>query len=75
MADGVEGLRGAEFDRAVREESYRDWGASAERVFEESGVGGTPTVLLDGRQVGVGGALYDEAAFARVLRDAGVSGV
>ncbi|MFF5938696.1 DsbA family protein [Streptomyces sp. NPDC012508] len=75
VADGVEGLRGAEFDRAVREESYRDWVASAERVFEESGVGGTPTVLLDGREVGVGGALYDEAAFARVLRDAGVSGV
>ncbi|MEU7008404.1 DsbA family protein [Streptomyces sp. NPDC046332] len=70
----MEGLRGAQFDRAVREESYRDRVASAERVFEESGVAGTPTVLLDGRQVGVGGALYDGAAFARVLRDAGVSG-
>ncbi|MFD0143914.1 MULTISPECIES: DsbA family protein [unclassified Streptomyces] len=72
VADGVEGLRGAEFDRAVREGSYREWVASAEKVFEESGVGGTPTVLLDGQQVGVGGALYDHDAFARVLRDAGV---
>ncbi|MFF9913742.1 DsbA family protein [Streptomyces sp. NPDC013457] len=72
VAAGVEGLRGEEFDRAVREGSYRAWVASAEKDFEESGVGGTPTVLLDGQQVGVGGALYDEDAFARVLRDAGV---
>ncbi|MFJ3586057.1 DsbA family protein [Streptomyces sp. NPDC090127] len=72
VADRVEGLRGADFDRAVREDSYRGWVASAEKTFEDSGVGGTPTVLVDGQQVGVGGALYDQGAFARVLRDAGV---
>ncbi|MFG2642380.1 DsbA family protein [Streptomyces sp. NPDC048370] len=72
VADRVEGLRGAEFDRAVREETYSNWVVSAEKAFQDSGVGGTPTVLLDGQQVGVGDALYDHDAFARVLRDAGV---
>ncbi|MFD3942887.1 DsbA family protein [Streptomyces sp. NPDC058579] len=73
VADRVEGLRSAEFDRAVREDTYHGWVASAEKAFEDSGVGGTPSVLVDGRQVGVGGdALYDQDAFARVLRDAGV---
>lgn len=72
VADRVEGLRGAEFDRAVRENTYRSWVASAEAAFQASGVGGTPTVLVDGEQVGVGGALYDEGALARALRDAGV---
>ncbi|MFD7321893.1 DsbA family protein [Streptomyces sp. NPDC059875] len=72
VADRVEGLRGAVFDRAVREETYKGWVASAERAFEESGVGGTPTVLIDGEAVAAGNALYDQEGFARVLRDAGV---
>ncbi|MFF9016440.1 DsbA family protein [Streptomyces sp. NPDC014870] len=72
VADRVEGLRGAEFDRAVREDAYHDWVVSAEKAFEDSGVGGTPTVFVDGQQVGVGDALYDQDAFARVLRDAGL---
>ncbi|MYS05417.1 thioredoxin domain-containing protein [Streptomyces sp. SID6041] len=71
IADGVAGLRSAAFDRAVREDTHRRWVADAERAFEESGVGGTPTVLVDGAAL-PGDALYDPARFSEALRDAGV---
>ncbi|MEV8589616.1 thioredoxin domain-containing protein [Streptomyces sp. NPDC051180] len=72
IADQVEGLRGPAFDRAVRDDAHRVWVADAERAFEESGVGGTPTVLVDGTALPGGDALYDATQFARALRDAGV---
>ncbi|MFD0148611.1 DsbA family protein [Streptomyces sp. NPDC055721] len=72
IADQVEGLRGAAFDRAVREDTYKEWVADAEKALEDSGVGGTPTVLVDGTALPGGDALYDAAAFSKALRDAGV---
>ncbi|MFC9794446.1 DsbA family protein [Streptomyces sp. NPDC127584] len=72
IADGVAGLRSAAFDRAVREDTHRRWVADAERAFEESGVGGTPTVLVDGAALPGGDSLYDPARFSEALRDAGV---
>ncbi|WP_406133480.1 DsbA family protein [Streptomyces zaomyceticus] len=72
IADRVEGLRSAAFDRAVRENSHREWVADAEKAFEASGVGGTPTVLVDGTALPGGDALYDAAEFSKVLRDAGL---
>ncbi|WP_306326293.1 DsbA family protein [Streptomyces venezuelae] len=72
IADQVAGLRGAAFDRAVREDTYRGWVADAEKAFEASGVGGTPTVLVDGAALPGGHALYDPAEFSKALRDAGV---
>ncbi|MEV6201732.1 thioredoxin domain-containing protein [Streptomyces sp. NPDC051771] len=67
IADRVEGLRGEAFDRAVREESHRAWVADAERAFEESGVGGTPTVRVDGEVLDGGAGLYDAAEFGKLL--------
>lgn len=72
IADRVEGLRSAAFDRAVRENTHRAWVADAEKAFEASGVGGTPTVLVDGAALPGGDALYDAAEFSKALRDAGV---
>ncbi|MEV7275430.1 thioredoxin domain-containing protein [Streptomyces sp. NPDC093111] len=72
IADQVPGLRGAAFDKAVRENTYKDWVASAERAFEDAGVGGTPTVLVDGTPLAAGNGLYDAHRFAEALRDAGV---
>ncbi|MEU7517064.1 thioredoxin domain-containing protein [Streptomyces sp. NPDC042898] len=72
IADQVDGLRSPSFDRAVREESYRSWVADSQQAFEDSGVGGTPAVLVDGTALPGGDALYDAAAFSKALRDAGV---
>ncbi|MFF3839857.1 DsbA family protein [Streptomyces sp. NPDC001930] len=72
IADGVEGLRSAAFDRAVQEDAYQRWVADSEKAFEDSGVGGTPTVLVDGAGLPGGDALYDAARFSEALRDAGV---
>lgn len=72
IADQVEGLRSAAFDRAVREDTYRRWVVEAEKAFEDSGVGGTPTVLVDGTALPGGDALYDATEFSKALRDAGV---
>ncbi|GAA2788841.1 DsbA family protein [Streptomyces showdoensis] len=72
IADRVPGLRGAAFDKAVREDAYKDWVASSEKAFEDAGVGGTPTVLVDGRPLPAGNGLYDAARFSEALRDAGV---
>ncbi|MFE1344512.1 DsbA family protein [Streptomyces sp. NPDC058757] len=67
IADRVDGLRGDAFDRAVREEGHRAWVADAEKAFEDSGVGGTPSVLVDGRALDGGAGLYDAGAFGRLL--------
>ncbi|MER5964484.1 thioredoxin domain-containing protein [Streptomyces sp. NPDC002057] len=72
IADQVEGVRSAAFDRAVREDVHRRWVTDAERAFEASGVGGTPTVLVDGTPLPGGDALYDATEFSEALRDAGV---
>ncbi|MFB7410430.1 DsbA family protein [Streptomyces sp. NPDC056202] len=72
IAERVEGLRSAAFDRAVRENAYQRWVADSEQAFEDSGVGGTPTVLVDGAGLPGGDALYDAARFSEALRDAGV---
>ncbi|MEU8763664.1 thioredoxin domain-containing protein [Streptomyces sp. NPDC048659] len=72
IADQVPGLRGPAFDKAVRDKTHKDWVKSAQRAFEESGVGGTPTVLVDGKPLPAGNGLYDAGQFSEALRDAGV---
>lgn len=75
IAGQVKGLRSAEFDRAVRTQAYEGWVADAARAFEDSGVQGTPTVLIDGEKpAGPADAMYDEAQFGRVLAKAGITG-
>ncbi|MEU6054513.1 thioredoxin domain-containing protein [Streptomyces xanthochromogenes] len=74
IADQVPGLRGAAFDKAVHENTYKDFVSAAEKAFDDSGVRRSPVVLIDGKQpAGDGRAIYDADAFKKVLADAGVS--
>ncbi|MFF8412653.1 DsbA family protein [Streptomyces omiyaensis] len=67
IAGRVEGLRSDAFDAAVRDGSHRAWVAAAERAFQDSGVGGTPSVVVDGKALDAGTGLYDAGAFGRIL--------
>ncbi|MCT9091204.1 DsbA family protein [Streptomyces sp. ASQP_92] len=74
IADKVPGLRGAAFDRAVRENTYQDFVKAAEAAFEDSGVNSSPVVLIDGKKPsGDGRAIFDADAFKKVLAESGVS--
>lgn len=73
IADRVPGLRGAEFDAAVKERKYEGWVAEAEKGFEATGARATPMVLVEGKPVGSrDGSLFDAGAFARALKGAGI---
>ncbi|MFE2310865.1 DsbA family protein [Streptomyces sp. NPDC059411] len=75
VADEVRGLRGADFDKAVREQKYKEWVGEAEKGFEATGAQGTPLVLVDGKPVGAkDGSMFDAKAFAEALKGAGVGG-
>ncbi|MFI5866833.1 DsbA family protein [Streptomyces sp. NPDC051546] len=73
IADEVPGLRGPEFDAAVKDQKYKGWVAEAEKGFEATGAQGTPMVLVDGAPVGSkDGALFEAGAFVRALKGVGV---
>ncbi|MFF4103248.1 DsbA family protein [Streptomyces sp. NPDC001903] len=75
IAAEVPGLRGEAFDRAVAEQTYREWVGEAEEAFEATGAQGTPMVLVDGKPVGSkDGAMFDAAAFAAALEAVGIDG-
>lgn len=71
-AGQVDGLRGPEFDRKVREGTYTPWAREVSAAFADSGVQGTPTVLLDGTPLPVinpmGYAVSPEAFLAELPR-------
>ncbi|MEU1148862.1 DsbA family protein [Streptomyces sp. NPDC005863] len=74
IADKIEGLRGGAFDKAVTNGTYKKWVGEAMEAFSADGIQGTPTVFIDGKKAGGGGnALYEQAAFAKELRAAGIS--
>ncbi|WP_327253523.1 DsbA family protein [Streptomyces sp. NBC_01244] len=73
IADRVPGLRGAEFDTAVKEQKYKGWVAEAEKGFEATGAQATPLVLVEGEPVGSkDGSLFDAGAFTRALEGVGI---
>ncbi|WP_327306002.1 thioredoxin domain-containing protein [Streptomyces sp. NBC_01298] len=73
IADRVPGLRGADFDAAVKGRKYEGWVAEAEQGFEATGAQGTPMVLVEGKAVGArDGSLFDAGAFARALKGVGI---
>ncbi|MFJ9088708.1 DsbA family protein [Streptomyces sp. NPDC102384] len=74
IADTVGGLRSSAFDGAVRDMKYRDFVDAAMKKFRADGIEGTPTVYVDGDKVTPEKTMYDEDAFEKVLRDAGVPG-
>ncbi|MET8689772.1 thioredoxin domain-containing protein [Streptomyces sp. NPDC004732] len=72
IADKVEGLRGGAFDKAVTNGTYKKWVGQAMESFSADGIKGTPTVFIDGKKSADGG-LYEQAAFAKELKAAGIS--
>ncbi|MFH8219861.1 DsbA family protein [Streptomyces sp. NPDC018057] len=69
LASRVKGLRGAGFDRAVKDLKYGDYVAASERAFGASGVTGTPTLKVDGKAVpaSMNGSLFDKEALPLVI--------
>ncbi|WP_051576079.1 DsbA family protein [Streptomyces sp. Tu 6176] len=69
LASRVKGLRGADFDRAVKDLKYGDYVAASERAFDASGVTGTPTLKVDGKAVpaSMNGSLFDKEALPLVI--------
>ncbi|MBW5425830.1 thioredoxin domain-containing protein [Streptomyces sp. BG9H] len=72
IADKVDGLRSGTFDKAVTKGTYKKWVGEAMSTFTDDGVQATPTVLIDGEKA-EGEALYDQGAFAKELKKAGIS--
>ncbi|MEU6126861.1 thioredoxin domain-containing protein, partial [Streptomyces sp. NPDC047123] len=72
IADKVDGLRGAAFDKAVKGGTYEKWLGEAMKSFGADGVQGTPTVLVDGEKP-KSNSLFDQAEFAAELKSAGIS--
>ncbi|WP_330297162.1 DsbA family protein [Streptomyces sp. NBC_00503] len=73
IADAVPGLRGAGFDKAVKDQTYKEWVGEAEKGFEATGAQGTPLVLADGKPVGAkDGSMFDAKGFAEALKAVGV---
>ncbi|WP_030569163.1 DsbA family protein [Streptomyces aureocirculatus] len=71
IADTV-GLRDAAFRQAVTDGTYKSWVRTAMDAFTSDGISGTPTVVVDGKKA-ASDALYSETAFAKVLKEAGIS--
>ncbi|WP_405495993.1 DsbA family protein [Streptomyces sp. NBC_00096] len=72
LADKVEGLRGAEFDRAVATMKYEGFVTASEAAYEaaDGPVGpGTPTVVVNGKRIpeSSSGVLFDEELFGTLL--------
>ncbi|MGW4344355.1 DsbA family protein [Streptomyces sp. NPDC004690] len=53
MAAKVKGLRGQEFDAAVKGMKYRDFVTASAQAYDASGVPGTPTMTVNGKPVNV----------------------
>ncbi|MGN9761833.1 DsbA family protein [Streptomyces sp. SD31] len=59
MASKVDGLRGPEFDAAVKGMKHRDFVSESQEAFDESGAPGTPTIEVDGQQLPLYEELFD----------------
>ncbi|MFD9905223.1 DsbA family protein [Streptomyces sp. NPDC059063] len=71
IADKVE-LRDPAFKKAVLNGTHKKWVGTAMKAFEDDGITGTPTVVIDGKKVTDSDALYTEAGFAGELKKAGI---
>ncbi|MGW7079281.1 DsbA family protein [Streptomyces sp. NPDC054866] len=71
IADQVDGLRGAEFDKAVKKGTYKKWVGEAMQSFTDDGMEGTPTVVIDGKKAD-SNSLFDQDTFAKELKASGI---
>ncbi|MEU3663422.1 thioredoxin domain-containing protein [Streptomyces sp. NPDC032940] len=77
LAGQVEGLRGPEFDTAVKTMKYRSFVTASEKAYERAGGPenpggrGTPTAAINGKPIPAdyNGLLFDAKAFENLLRD------
>ncbi|MDH6123765.1 thioredoxin domain-containing protein [Kitasatospora sp. GP82] len=53
LAGKVPGLKTDAFVKAVQDGTYAPWAAKVSKSFDASGVSGTPTLVLDGKQLNV----------------------
>ncbi|MFF9894172.1 DsbA family protein [Streptomyces longispororuber] len=51
LAGKVDGLDGAAFEKCVRDGTHNSWVAKSDKAFEAAKLRGTPTVLLDGKDI------------------------
>ncbi|GAB3665804.1 thioredoxin domain-containing protein [Actinocorallia lasiicapitis] len=58
LAAQVPGLRTPEFERQLRDGTFKPWAAQVAAAFNESGVSSTPTAKLDGRKLDLGTAPF-----------------
>ncbi|NYI07150.1 DsbA family protein [Allostreptomyces psammosilenae] len=70
LAGQVDGLVTDEFRECVTGGRYAEWVTASQEEFDKSGYNSTPTVLLDGEQLGLGG-LTPESLEERVREKAG----
>ncbi|MFI7383214.1 DsbA family protein [Streptomyces sp. NPDC049813] len=70
MASRVRGLRGAEFDTAVRTMKYRTFVTASQAAYERDGVRGTPTFAVNGDVVPdhLRGAMFEKELLPVAVR-------
>ncbi|MFJ2738182.1 thioredoxin domain-containing protein [Streptomyces sp. NPDC087440] len=73
LASQVKGLRGEAFDKAVNDLSYKGWVEQSLKAFQASGETSVPSVLLDGKKVEDGDALFNAPDFAALLEKGGAA--
>ncbi|WP_328678002.1 DsbA family protein [Streptomyces sp. NBC_00322] len=72
LASRVEGLRGTDFDSAVRTMKYQAFVDASERVFQNSIADGTPTMVIDGvplPELQAGMILFGEGYLTRYIKE------
>jgi protein-disulfide isomerase len=77
LAGQVEGLRGPEFDAAVRSMKYRSFVTSSQKAYEKAGGAqepegpGTPTAVINGKRIPLeyNALLLESDAFAELLQE------
>ncbi|CAM5227874.1 hypothetical protein GCM10010329_47130 [Streptomyces spiroverticillatus] len=73
LGSQVKGLRGEAFDKAVNDLSYKSWVEKSLKAFEASGERSVPAVLLDGKKIEDGDALFNAPAFEGLLKERGAA--
>ncbi|PZH21007.1 disulfide bond formation protein DsbA [Streptomyces sp. NTH33] len=68
-ASQVPGLRGTDFDAAVKGMKHRDFVTASENAFQKSGVSGTPTLKVNGRAIPdhLSGGIFDKDMLPMVI--------
>jgi protein-disulfide isomerase len=72
LAEGVPGLSGAAFTKAVDTGRYRAFVTASAKAFTSSGAAGTPYVVINDKPVTDMAKLFDPPSFAALMKSSGV---